>query len=226
MYGLLGYPLSHSFSKGWFERRGYKYCNFEYPAVEEFLTAMPPDLQGFNVTIPHKQAIIPHLASVDEAAVEVGAVNCVKITDQGLVGYNTDIVGFEQTLRPLLIDFHRRAAILGSGGASRAVQYVMRRLGIGYDVISRSNSLYNSFDPSLYQIIVNATPLGMFPLVDNAPSIDYQKIKPSTVCYDLVYNPAQTEFLRRCRIQEAVVVNGLKMLHLQAEAALAIFLKP
>lgn len=225
MYGLLGYPLSHSFSKGWFEARGYEYQNFEYPTVEEFLSDLPSHLKGFNVTIPHKQALLAHLASVDQAAVEVGAVNCVKITEQGLVGYNTDIVGFEQTFSPLLTPFHRRAAILGSGGASRAVQYVMRRLGADYDIVSRSNGLYDGFDPSLYQVIINTTPLGMFPLVDDAPVIDYQKIKPSTICYDLVYNPAQTEFLRRCRAQGAVVVNGLKMLHLQAEAALAIFLK-
>lgn len=223
MFGLLGYPLGHSFSKGWYRERGLQYENFEYSAVEGFLSEIPSDLQGFNVTIPHKRAILPYLTRVDEAALEVGAVNCVKVTPLGLVGYNTDIIGFENTLRPLLGNNHRCAAILGSGGASLAVQYVMSRLKIKYDVISRTNDSYNSFDPSQYQIIVNATPIGMYPHIDLAPPIDYDLITSSTICYDLVYNPAQTEFIRRCRRRGAVVINGLSMLIGQAEAALTIF---
>lgn len=223
MYGLLGYPLGHSFSKGWFAARGVEYSNFEFPTVEEFLTAMPADLQGFNVTIPHKQSIVPFLTRVDESALEVGAINCVKINNKELIGFNTDIIGFEQTLSPLIGEHHRRAAILGSGGASLAVQYVMRRMSVPYDVISRSNGGYIDFDPSQYQMIINTTPLGMSPNIESAPPINYDAIDSSTICYDLVYNPAQTEFLRRCRRRGAVVIGGIAMLESQAEAALAIF---
>ncbi|MEG0814760.1 MAG: shikimate dehydrogenase [Mucinivorans sp.] len=224
-FGLLGYPLGHSFSKAWFEKRGHSYTNFAYQSVEEFLNSKPSDLEGFNVTIPHKRAIIPFLDSLDSAAKEVGAVNCVKVLDnKQLKGYNTDIIGFEESLIDLIGEqFTGRAAVLGSGGASHAVCYVLRKLGIDHQVISRQNNGYSTFRIQDFRLIINATPLGMSPKVDTAPEIDYDQINCSYFLYDLVYNPAQTLFLEKGRKHGAAVKNGLAMLISQAQAALLIF---
>lgn len=224
MYGLLGHPLSHSFSKSWFEERGYPFQNFDYATVEEFLATLPSDLQGFTVTIPHKEAIIPYLSEIDPTAKEVGAVNCVTVRDGKLKGYNTDIIGFTESLRPHLTSEHKRAAVLGSGGASKAVQFSLRELGIDYIVVSRSGDGYDRFDPSTVDIIVNTTPLGMFPNVDTLPPIDYSMIRRGTICYDLVYNPTKTAFMELCSAKDAIVIGGLEMLHLQAEAAVQLYL--
>lgn len=228
MYGLLGYPLGHSFSLGWFTERGYRYQNFEFQSVEAFLTDIPAELRGFSVTIPHKQSIIPFLSSVDSCALEIGAVNCVVVNDKdgSLRGYNTDVIGFWGSLSPLVSDRLLRAAILGSGGASKAVEWVMQKNGIECSVISRQNGGYTDFDPSLFDIIVNATPLGMYPNVEASPPINYSSIREGTICYDLVYNPSDTQFLKECRRAGAVVIGGIKMLHLQAEAALQLFEAP
>ncbi len=228
MYGLLGFPLGHSFSKGWFEGRGYKYTNFEYPTVEEFLAKLPAEVRGFSVTIPHKQNIIPYLDSMSDAACQIGAVNCVVVDPLTGVktGDNTDVVGFWGALEPLIGEGAKKAAILGSGGASKAVEWIMLQNGIECTVVSRTDNGYSSFEPQNYDVIVNATPLGMFPKVDAAPPIDYSKISRNTICYDLVYNPSDTRFLKLCRRQGATVIGGIKMLHLQAEAALRLFEAP
>lgn len=222
--GLLGYPLSHSFSARWFAVRGYRYDNFEYADPADFITKIPDDLAGFNVTSPHKQNIIKYLCRLDKVALEVGAVNCVTINKGQLVGYNTDVDGFRQALLPLIDVTHCRAVILGSGGASRAAGYALTQLGILFDVVTRSDDSYQRLQPSKYQIIINATPLGTYPAVDEAPAIDYQSINPHTICFDMVYNPAATLFIERCRKRGAIVINGLTMLNEQAEAALRIFL--
>lgn len=223
MYGLLGHPLGHSLSKSWFEERGYTFQNFDYATVEEFLTTLPPNLEGFTVTIPHKEAIIAHLDEIDSTAKEVGAVNCVTVLGGKLKGYNTDIIGFTEPLRPHLTAQHKRAAVLGSGGASKAVQFSLRGLGIDYIVVSRNNDGYDRFDPSGVDIIINTTPLGMFPNIDTLPPIDYSMIRQGTICYDLVYNPAMTAFMELCSAKGAIIIGGLEMLHLQAAAALQHF---
>ncbi len=222
MYGLLGYPLGHSFSKGWFDARGYEFQNFEFSDITEFINNIPSSLKGFSVTIPHKQAIIPFLSCIDTTAREIGAVNCVVVHSDGrLEGHNTDAEGFSRTLSPLLDDSqHKRAAVLGSGGASKAVQWVLQGMGMEVNVVSRANGSYDNFRADSYDIIVNCTPLGMHPKVDDAPAIDYHNIHPHTICYDLVYNPAQTKFLELSRRQGATVICGLGMLHAQAQAAL------
>ncbi|MEG2756244.1 MAG: shikimate dehydrogenase, partial [Mucinivorans sp.] len=170
-FGLLGYPLGHSFSKGFFSQ-ACLYDNFEYRNVEDFIANIPPDLEGFNVTIPHKQNIIPYLDEIDPAAAQVGAVNCVKITPQRrLVGYNTDIVGFEESLSLMLCGQRPEALVLGSGGAAHAVWYVLRKMGIEFRTVSRSSPELNYLNLSGDTIaqsllLVNTTPLGMVPQVD------------------------------------------------------------
>lgn len=227
-FGLLGYPLGHSFSKPWFEDHGFRYTNFQYESVEQFLSNKPSDLDGFNVTIPHKVNIIPFLSQIDRAAAEVGAVNCVKILkDKTLKGYNTDIIGFEESLIDMIGEgFDSRAAVLGSGGASKAVCYVLKKLSIPYTVVSRADNGYQNFDIRSVRLIINTTPLGMSPNTDTAPDIDYSKIEADYFLYDLVYNPAQTKFMREGRVRGATVKNGLAMLHSQAQAALRHFLEP
>ncbi len=227
MYGLLGYPLSHSFSRGWFEARGYEFENFEFSDITEFTNNIPAKLEGFSVTIPHKQAIMPFLDAIDTTAQEIGAVNCVVVHSDGtLEGHNTDAEGFLKSLSPLLNRaIHKRAAVLGSGGASKAVQWVLRSEAIDFEVISRSNGGYDDFRAQNYDIIINTTPLGMHPKVHESPPLDYHNIRPHTICYDLVYNPAETEFLRQCRQQGAAVICGFAMLDAQAQAALRHYAK-
>lgn len=223
MYGILGYPLGHSFSKGWFEAKGYEFQNFEFAEVEGFVEAMPEELNGFSVTIPHKQNIIPFLDRLDSVAAEVGAVNCVRRREGQLEGFNTDVIGFGESLAPLLKDCHKRAAVLGSGGASKAVVWALRSRGIECSVVSRTGDGYDYFDPSRVDIIVNTTPLGMYPKVEGFPPIDYSEIREHTICYDLVYNPGETVFMQLCRRRGAVVIGGIEMLRIQAEAALRLY---
>ncbi|MEG2728567.1 MAG: shikimate dehydrogenase [Mucinivorans sp.] len=227
-FGLLGYPLGHSFSQAWFNERGHRYENFASPSVAKFIGSLPSDLEGFNVTIPHKQTIIPFLDSMDEAAREVGAVNCVKVlADRKLRGYNTDIIGFEASLRDLIgSHFAGCAAVLGSGGASRAVCYVLKKLGIDYQVISRSDDGYSRFKVEQVRLIINTTPLGMYPHTEAMAEINYEAIDDRYFLFDLVYNPSQTAFLYQGRIRGAAVVNGLAMLRGQAQAALQLFVTP
>lgn len=225
-YGLLGYPLGHSFSKGYFEGR-LDYRNFEYDDVAQFLRERPVNLGGFNVTIPHKQAIIPFLDDLSDEAHEIGAVNCVKIDDGKLIGFNTDCYGFEISLRNFVEGNVKRAVVLGNGGASQAVQFVLRKLNIEMIVVSRNGLVdYNNLDGRILtdsQLVVNTTSLGMSPNIDTFPLIDYSLLTKNHYLYDLVYNPLESQFLCHGREQGCFTKNGLEMLHLQADKSLEIW---
>lgn len=238
-YGLVGYPLGHSFSASYFANKfaseGIEatYENFELSDVSQLpsLIAERPELRGVNVTIPHKQAVIPLLDALSDEAREIGAVNVVRISRlaDGTVrtmGYNSDVIGFVASLRPLLLPHHRRALVLGSGGASKAVVFGLQKLGIIPTYVSRTKATdrltYAELTPEVlaaHHVIVNCSPVGMFPHVDEAPNLPYHLLTPHHLCYDLVYNPLETAFMRKASEQGAVVKNGLEMLHLQAEAA-------
>ena len=237
-YGLVGHPLGHSFSAGYFAEKFARegidatYTNFDFPDIAQ-LTALiseQPNLRGVNVTIPHKQAVIPLLDALSEEAREIGAVNVVRITRDadGTVctkGFNSDVIGFTESLRPLLQPHHRRALVLGCGGASRAIVYGLRKLGISPTYVSRTKAegrlTYEELTPEVlaaHHVIVNCSPVGMFPHVDEAPNLPYHLLTPLHLCYDLVYNPLETTFMKKASAQGAIVKNGLEMLHLQAEA--------
>lgn len=237
-YGLIGFPLGHSFSASYFagkfsrENIDAEYVNFPMEVVDGLRDFVRdnPHLAGFNVTIPHKQAVIPLLDDLSIAANEIGAVNVVKVVrdEEGfrLVGYNTDHLGFAESLRPLLTTDVRRALVLGTGGASRAVVYALKRMDIVPQLVSRHKRegilAYDDIDAQTlrdFPLVVNCTPLGMFPKVDAAPPIPYEHLSASNIFYDLVYNPDDTKFMRLGRSHGAKAKNGLEMLHLQAEAA-------
>ncbi len=236
IYGLVGYPLCHSFSKKFFtykfiaENINAEYVNFELPDIhllKDRVLSMP-QLSGFNVTIPYKKAIIPFLDDVDDVARRIGAVNTVRVEGKKngkyvLKGYNSDIIGFRESLAPMLKPGMHKALVLGTGGASLAVCEGLHQLGIEYKLVSRSGRedilSYDDLTPDIienYTIIVNTTPLGMFPNVNTAPNIPYESIGHQYICFDLVYNPEMTEFLRRTSRRGAMIKNGLEMLHLQA----------
>jgi shikimate dehydrogenase len=250
-YGLIGYPLSHSFSKKYFTEKFEKenitdseYHLFSIEHLSQFpkLLATHPQLCGLNVTIPYKQSIIPFLDELDTTAKAVGAVNCIKvIAGKGnhlstLIGYNTDVVGFKQSIKPFLEIQHERALILGTGGAAKAVAYVLKEIGIDCFFVSRTKKtgttenvfLYEELNEHIinaFKLIVNTTPVGMYPNVNDAPQLPYQFIQPAHLLYDLVYNPTETEFLKKGKQQGASAINGLSMLHLQAEEAWRVWNK-
>lgn len=243
LYGLIGYPLEHSFSQQYFtekfRREGITaaYSNFELADLSQLgeLMSSNPALKGFNVTIPYKSAIIPLLEDVDETAAAIGAVNVVKILPDGTtVGHNTDVDGFVSSLRPFLRDKDiSQALVLGTGGAAKAVTYGLRKLSIRPLSVSRTpqkgDLTYADLTPQLvseYRLIVNTTPLGMYPSVDEAPDIPYSAVSSGHICYDLIYNPAETLFLKKCAEHGATTINGLDMLHRQAEAAWDIWMRP
>ncbi len=239
-YGLIGYPLSHSFSKKYFtekfEKENIKNCEYNLFPISTInlfpqLIKDNPTLVGLNVTIPYKESVIPFLDALDETAKAVGAVNCIKILRDGdslkLIGFNTDVFGFRQSIKPFLEIQHEKALILGTGGASKAVAYVLKQLGIECYFVSRIKSKEKSFSYeelneniiNAFKLIVNCSPIGTFPNIHEAPAIPYQFISPSHLLYDLVYNPPKTEFLKRGKLQGASIVNGLSMLQQQAEEA-------
>lgn len=238
-YGLIGYPLTHSFSKRFFTEKFTKenidavYENNEIEAISRFpeIIGSNPELVGLNVTIPYKQAVIPFLNELDEAAEKIGAVNTIKILRKNnqvhLKGYNTDTWGFETSLTPLLKNYHKKALILGTGGASKAIKYVFTKLGI--DFISASTSSmggleekkipYEKIDEKMMAerlLIVNATPLGTYPKVETFPPIPYQFLTQKHVLFDLVYNPETTKFMEKGKSRKATVKNGYEMLVQQA----------
>lgn len=239
VYGLVGYPLGHSFSRDFFNRKfaaedlDAEYVNFEIPTIDDLDKVLTtPGLRGFNVTIPYKQAIIPRLTRLDEIASAVGAVNVVRVERDGtLTGSNSDVYGFVESLRPLLVGgTHRRALVLGTGGASRAVVAGLRMLGIETTLVSRRRSggtlCYEDITDTIvadHTVVVNATPLGMYPNVDALPDIPYSAMDARHIAFDLVYNPAETAFMRRAAVSGAIVKNGLEMLHLQALRAWQIW---
>ena len=234
-YGLIGYPLGHSFSRRFFNEEFFlehgieaEYLNFEIPEAEGLLEVVRthPLLRGLNCTIPHKQAIIPLLDEISPEAREIGAVNVIRIRDGRLKGFNSDIIGFMDSLRPLLQSHHRRALVLGSGGASKAVWAGLLRLGLEPMQVSRKAGdgvlSYEMLTPEVmadHTVVVNCSPVGMFPHVDKCPAIPYELLSGRHLLYDLVYNPLDTLFMQRGRERGATVKNGLEMLRLQALAS-------
>jgi shikimate dehydrogenase len=233
-YGLIGYPLGHSFSRKFFtekfEKEGIdaQYLNFEIPSIEEFpeIIKNHPELGGLNVTIPYKQQVMLYLDELSPEAKEIGAVNVVKVGEK-LKGYNSDVIGFVNSIKPLLKAHHKKALILGSGGASKAIRYgLAEKLGMETLFVSRSARegviTYEEVTPSLlkeYEVIVNCSPVGMFPHVDECPTLPYEAMNENHLLYDLVYNPLETLFMKKGAAQGATVKNGLEMLHLQAIAS-------
>lgn len=235
-YGLIGYPLGHSFSMGYFNEKfkneaiNAVYENFEIPDIQDITTVIGsnPDLAGFNVTIPYKEKVMDYLDYIAPEAAEIGAVNVVKVTHNGeravLKGFNSDVVGFVNSIKPLLRPLHKKALVLGTGGASKAVEYGLRKLGLETIKVSRTEKdntiTYGQVTPELlsaYKVIVNCTPCGMAPHFDECPNLPYDSIDDSFLLYDLIYNPVETLFLRKGKEKDATVKNGLEMLLLQAE---------
>lgn len=240
--GLIGYPLSHSFSKGYFAEKfkkenipNHRYDNYAIPTIADFpnLLASQTTLVGLNVTIPYKEQVIPYLDSLDSKAAAIGAVNTIRIADGKTKGFNTDIDGFEYSLRTLLgeaITSPLRALVLGTGGAAKAVHYVLQQLGIVFQTVSRhadkgdlTYEQLNAASMTAHRLIVNTTPLGMSPHVERAPDLPYEQLGTQHFLYDLIYNPAETRFLERGRLAGAKTTNGLEMLHIQAERAWEIW---
>ena len=240
--GLIGKDISYSFSKAYFSKKfeienlPFIYKNFDLQHISEFNQLLTKDhsVIGFNVTIPYKEEIIPLLDTLDEQAQQIGAVNTITITKEGfLKGYNTDCYGFERSLTPLLQPHHKTALILGTGGASKAIAYTLRRLGITFDYVSRTQKpgvkfTYNVLTPEIlntHTIIINCTPLGTHPNIDNCPEIPYNSITKRHLLYDLVYNPSETKFLKLGKCNGAQISNGYNMLKYQAEKAWEIWNK-
>lgn len=237
-YGLIGYPLGHSFSVGYFNEKfsnehiNAKYINFEIPSIEDFAEVIEsnPDLRGLNVTIPYKEQVIPYLDSLSPEANAIGAVNVIRITRKGdkthLKGFNSDVIGFTRSIEPLLERHHKKALILGTGGASKAVDYGLRSLGIETKFVSRTKRpgffTYEEITPEIikeFNIIVNCTPLGMYPNTDVCPTLPYEAMDSHNLLYDLLYNPDETLFMQKGKEHGAITKNGLEMLLLQAFAS-------
>lgn len=242
-FGLLGFPLSHSFSKTYFTEKfkalslDAEYINFELETISDLKSKLSeyPHLQGFNITTPYKEKVTEWIDDYDWGIANLGAINTVKIlSDSTWKGYNTDIIGFEKSILEITdLDTHQNAIILGSGGASKAVQFVLQKYRVPYCVISRTpdkdkfEMSYEECTPELIRestLIIQATPVGMIPNVDTYPPIDYSSISSKHVCMDLIYNPEETQFLKKCKEQGALILNGSKMLIYQAEAAFAIWM--
>jgi shikimate dehydrogenase len=236
-YGLIGYPLGHSFSKDFFNQKfsseniDAEYVNFEIEHVNDLKHVLRenPDLHGLNVTLPHKMSVIPLLDSITDNACNIGAVNVIKFKRGGLFGklhlegHNSDITGFKKSIEPLLNETHRKALILGTGGASKAIYHGLRQLGVDSTFVSRTQQdfciTYDEITQNTmenYTVIVNTTPLGMHPKTDACPDIPYEYITPGHILYDLLYNPDETLFMKKGKDKGAVVKNGLEMLLLQA----------
>lgn len=244
LFGLIGYPLSHSFSAKYFAKKfeaesisDSDYRLFPLESISEVtsLIKLHPDLLGFNITIPYKVAILPYLNDITDTAKSVGAVNCVKVERDAsgvkLTGHNTDIYGFRESLVPFLEPFHSNALVLGTGGAAKAVCYTLNELGIHYTLVSRSGNedsilKYSQLTEDIISnnlLIINTTPVGTYPVTDECPYIPYQFLSNSHVLFDLIYNPAETKFLKLGREAGATILNGSKMLELQAEKSWEIW---
>jgi shikimate dehydrogenase len=230
-YGLIGKTLAHSFSaaffKDYFEKNNIeaKYSNFELKAIEEIQTLFKQNLSGLNVTFPYKESIIPFLDRLDESAAQIGAVNVVAFENGQTVGYNTDAYGFAQSIKPFLTFEHERALIFGTGGASKAVGHVFKQIGLAVFYISRNGNQENgvfSYDEindhmlRSCKVLVNCTPIGTFPNVTDCIELPFEYLTPAHLVIDLVYNPAETELMKRAQKNGAAVMNGLSMLQHQA----------
>lgn len=238
-FGLLGYPLSHSFSQKYFTEKfsqlgitDASYENFSLPTIDALSDILKEknDLCGFNITIPYKKQVLHFLDAQSDVVSSIGACNCVHIKDGKLTGHNTDVVGFEQSLKPFLKPNHTKALVLGTGGASAAVVYVLQQLGIDVQYVSRtattasiSYEQVNEACMASHHLLINTTPLGMYPNVDDCPALPYQFLTPQHHLYDLIYNPAETKFLSHGKGKGATIQNGQEMLVLQAEESWRIW---
>lgn len=237
-YGLIGFPLGHSFSKSFFNEKfqnegiDAEYINFEIKGIDELpeVLATNPELRGLNVTIPYKEKVLSFLDYISVEARAIGAVNVIRVDHKGddvvLKGYNSDVIGFTKSIEPLLETFHRKALILGTGGASKAINYGLKSLGLETALVSRferpGTIQYKDITPDVvkeYNVIVNCTPSGMFPHYDECPDLPYEALDNHNLLYDLIYNPDETLFMKKGRERGAQTKNGLEMLLLQAFAS-------
>ncbi|WP_298556207.1 shikimate dehydrogenase [uncultured Algibacter sp.] len=239
--GLLGKNISYSFSRSYFKKKfenenikNISYENFDIENIDLFPSIIEntEGIKGLNVTIPYKEQVIPFLDKINKKAKAIGAVNTIKITKKGkLVGYNTDYYGFKNTLKPYIEPQHKKALILGTGGASKAIAYALSKMGIDYQYVSRtlkegigfSYDTLNEKDINDHQIIINCTPLGTFPNIEECPKIPYSAINENHILFDLIYNPEETKFLQQGKKNGATIINGLNMLRLQAEKSWSIW---
>lgn len=236
-YGLIGFPLGHSFSKSFFNEKFQsenihaEYINYEIPEIKKLkkILTTEKELCGLNVTLPYKEAVIPYLDEIDDVARKIGAVNVIKFIRSGnqlkTKGYNSDIIGFSDSIEPLLTEARSHALVLGTGGAAKAICVGLENLGIEVTKVSRVRKpgciSYDDITPEIMfrnKIIVNTTPLGMYPNIESCPNIQYDKLTPEHLCYDLIYNPDETLFLKKSAQYGAETKNGLEMLLLQAFA--------
>lgn len=237
-YGLIGFPLGHSFSIGYFNEKfqnegiDAEYINFEIPTIDALPAVLEsaPELKGLNVTIPYKEKVIDFLDAISPEARAIGAVNVIRISRRGgklhLKGFNSDVIGFRQSIEPLLEKHHKKALILGTGGASKAINHGLKSLGLETVFVSRYERdgmiQYDKVTPEVikeYNVIVNCTPVGMYPHVDECPKLPYEAMNHDTLLYDLLYNPDETLFMKKGAEYGATVKNGLEMLLLQAFAS-------
>ncbi len=238
-FGLIGYPLDHSFSKSYFEKKfdrenilDAEYQNYPLSSIDQFsqLIESTPELKGLNVTIPYKESIIPFLTELDETAQEVGAVNTIKFIDGKLIGYNTDAWGFAKSLLSMASPKMKRALIIGNGGAAKAVKYVLNRIGVEYQIVNRTKSdgvfSYEDLTDELIssvQLLVQTTPIGTSPNINEMPAIPMNSIGSTHIAFDLIYNPEETLFLKTMREKGAKTKNGLEMLQAQADEAYRVW---
>ncbi|BFP42694.1 shikimate dehydrogenase [Flavobacteriaceae bacterium GF1] len=240
-FGLVGKGISYSFSKGYFTKKfqvldlqDHSYENFDLDDLSQFKNVSEQKhLKGLNVTIPYKEEIIPYLHQLDSEAKMIGAVNTIKFTKDGLIGFNTDAFGFKESLYPLLKEHHKKALVLGTGGASKAITFVLEQLGIEYRYVSRTPSRdqlhYSQLHKSHfkeYQLIINCSPVGTHPNSDQKPQIPYAHLNETHILFDLIYNPPETAFLSEGKKRGATIKNGLSMLEFQAEKAWGIWDSP
>lgn len=238
-FGLIGKDISYSFSRGYFSKKfsnlglaSHSYENFDLSKIDQFKDVMAHNnnIKGFNVTIPYKEQIMSFLSEIDPEAQEIGAVNTIKIENHKTIGFNTDVYGFQKSLEPHLEKHHTKALILGTGGASKAVAFVLKKLGIQYKFVSRNPTQdqlnYTDLNKevlSQYTVIINCTPLGTFPNINDKPAIPYNFITPKHLLYDLIYNPEKTAFLLAGEGMGSKISNGSDMLELQAEKSWEIW---
>jgi shikimate dehydrogenase len=239
LYGLIGYPLTHSFSKKYFtdkfSKENISDCSYELFPIESIISLPDlfiqyPNLKGLNVTIPYKEDVLSFLHRSTQSVQEIGACNCIHIQNSELVGYNTDVIGFETMLLPHVKPHHTDALILGTGGAAKAVAWVLQKMGIRFSFVSRNVGVetlqYTKLDQYMikeHTLIINSTPLGMSPHIDQCPDIPYEFIGDKHLCVDLIYNPSVTKFLALSQNQGASVLNGMEMLIIQAEESWKIW---
>lgn len=238
-YGLLGYPLGHSFSKGYFAKKisgkqnaDCDYLNFSFPTIDQAVSELKSiaHLAGFNITIPYKEKIIPHLDQMSDTVQVIQSCNCVLVAEGRWLGHNTDVAGFEKSLTPLLMPHHKRALVFGTGGASKAVAYVLNKLGIEFKFVSRTkkekNYAYDELNAGIisdHQLLINTTPVGQYPNSNDLLPIPYIGITDKHLVFDLLYNPEETMFLKEARVRGAITKNGLEMLEIQAEESWKIW---